>query len=88
MRTFTKNTALSEHGMCELTARHDGGMAGAWHGHGMLCMNWPIGRPEMLVCKYRSTLCNISEELCLALHGLVQSNLVDCGSVLHTWILR
>ena len=41
IRTFTKDTALSEkgragprHGMCELTH----GMAGEQHGHGMLCV--------------------------------------------------
>ena len=31
-RTFTKDTALSEHGR---------GTAWAWHGHGMLCVNQP-----------------------------------------------
>jgi hypothetical protein len=31
MRTFTKDTALSEHGMCEFTAQHDRGTAWARH---------------------------------------------------------
>ena len=54
MRTFTKNTALSEqgrgaawHGMCELT----NGMVGERHGRGMLCVNRP------LLCEMRGVGC-------------------------------
>jgi len=48
----------------------------------------PLGCLEMSVWNYHCTLCNISEELYVALHGLVQGNLVYCGLVLHTRILR
>jgi hypothetical protein len=32
-----RSRAGARHGMCELTH----GMIGEWHGHGMLCVNWP-----------------------------------------------
>jgi hypothetical protein len=46
MRTFTKDTELSEQGRgaawrCELTHGMAGGTVWARHGHGMLCVNPP-----------------------------------------------
>ena len=47
MRTFTKGTALSEHGRDAawhvwINVRHGSGKARARHGHGMLCVNRPL----------------------------------------------
>jgi len=36
-----------------LAARHGRGMAWAWHGHGMLCVNRPLDCPVSSGCFYR-----------------------------------
>jgi hypothetical protein len=49
-RTFTKDTALSEQGRGTAWHVWTQGMAWVQHGHGMLCVNWPLVERKVWYC--------------------------------------